>query len=150
MKKKKKSPYSTAEFLRLIGMLVSLAVAFLLTMFFEPFQIVCTPLTMPLSLILFAVIALILLYKTKRNAVAGKTRWFLLLTGYSVIGFVVSIVLHNAIYGIITLLTADRHPADAEIIFFLIAVFVTPILFLIGSIGSLILLSGREGRSNPR
>ena len=58
-------------------------------------------------------------------------RFFLLLTAGSVVLFVVSVLLHNLLYALL---------GFEEPFFFLIAVVVCPVVFLVGVIGSIILL----------
>lgn len=68
---------------------------------------------------------------------------FLMLMGISVVGFFVSIVLHNLVYGLFIYLFGadfwDKIGIGDEPIFFLIAIIVCPIGFLIGTIGTIIL-----------
>lgn len=61
-------------------------------------------------------------------------RYFLLTTGGSIILFAVSVVLHNAISAIFGV---------EEPVFFLIATVVAPIAFVVGAVGSLVLLIRR-------
>jgi len=55
---------------------------------------------------------------------------FLLLMGISAGAFVVSVLLHNAIYGLFGI---------EEPVFFCIAVFLCPAAFLVGAVGSIVL-----------
>ena len=63
---------------------------------------------------------------------------FLLLMGISAGAFIVSILLHNAIYGLVYVTMLNRPDLD-EIAFFIIAVFLCPIAFLAGAVGSIVL-----------
>jgi hypothetical protein len=64
-------------------------------------------------------------------------KFFLLLTAGSVVMFIISVLLHNLITA---LLVPVFGPNFDEPVFFLIAVFLCPIAFLIGAVGSIILL----------
>ena len=68
----------------------------------------------------------------------NKLKKFLILTGSSIAVFFISVFLHNIISG---LLGAE------EPFFFVIAVFICPIAFLIGMIGSIVLFI-KKGRKN--
>jgi hypothetical protein len=79
--------------------------------------------------------ALILL--TLEQDVGGSLKVFLILAGVAPAAMVVSIILHNAISGLLTsLLNRDFE----EAVFFLIALFGCPAVFLVGVIGSLVLI----------
>ena len=54
---------------------------------------------------------------------------FLLMMGISVGVFIVSVFLHNAIYGLFGI---------EEVVFFCIAVFLCPAAFLVGAVGSIV------------
>jgi len=92
-----------------------------------------------LAAILFALAllggALILL--TLEQDVSGSLRIFLILAGIAPAAMIVSIILHNAVSGLLTsLLNRDFE----EAVFFLIALFACPALFLVGVVGSIVLL----------
>ncbi len=92
-----------------------------------------------LAAILFALAllggALILL--TLEQDIGGLLRIFLTLAGVAPAAMIVSIILHNAISGLLTsLLNRDFD----EAVFFLIALFGCPALFLVGVVGSIVLL----------
>ena len=84
----------------------------------------------------------------------GKLKKFVILTGASILGFFVSVLLHNAIYGlfIIWFGTAfwDRIGMVDEPFFFIIAIFICPLGFLVGATGSLILVirKGAKGQNS--
>jgi len=87
-------------------------------------------------------VALIVL--TTKEKVGGVLKKFLILTGASSAGLLPSILLHNAIYGLfIHFFGADFWdrigPGGDEPIFFIIAIFVCPIGFLVGAVGSIVL-----------
>ncbi len=86
----------------------------------------------PVVLVGLGVTLIVLTVKTK---VRGMLKGFLLLTGASAVGLFVSITLHNLVLGLL----AIGLMRSSEPVFFLIAVFVCPIGFLVGVIGSVVL-----------
>ena len=90
-----------------------------------------------------------LIYLTLKEKIAGTLKKLLLLTGTSAVGIPISAVLHNAIYGLfIYWFGADfweRIGLEDEPLFFVLAIFICPIGFLTGTIGSIIqfIKSGR-------
>lgn len=84
-----------------------------------------------------------LIFLTLKEKVEGKLKKFLILTGASAVGFLVSIVLHNGFYALavisshIVVLHSVMEALDVG--FFLISVFLCPLGFLIGAVGSIIL-----------
>ncbi len=94
------------------------------------------------SVLLLLGVALIVL--TVREKVTGLLKKFLLLTGASVAGIFVSVFLHNAIYGLFMhFFGADfwgRFGSGGdESFFFIMALFVCPIGFLVGAVGTIVL-----------
>ena len=70
---------------------------------------------------------------------------FLLLTGASFIGFFVFIFLHNLVYGLfIHFWGADFWNGGDEPFFFIMAIIVCPLGFLVGAIGSIVLAVKRS------
>lgn len=72
----------------------------------------------------------------------GALKTFLILTGASAAGFVVFALLHNLIYGLFIYLFGPEFWTNIggdEPFFFILAIFVCPITFLIGVIGSIVL-----------
>ena len=73
----------------------------------------------------------------------GKLRKFVILAGASVLGFFISALLHNAIYGLFILWFGidfwDRIGLGDEPLFFIVAVFICPLGFTVGVIGSTVL-----------
>ena len=82
-------------------------------------------------------------------------RAFLILAGASMVAFPISVLLHNLIYGLLIEWFGpqvwDRLGLGDEPVFFVIAVFVCPIGFLVGAVGSGVLLIRRwlSRRSRP-
>ena len=85
--------------------------------------------------------ALILL--TIKEKVGGTLKKFLLLTGASATGFPLFILLHNAVYGLFIHFFGadfwDRIGLGDEPFFFIMIIFVCPIGFLVGIVGSMVL-----------
>ncbi len=95
------------------------------------------------ALALFFLLGILLVIFTFKEKVKGWLKFFLLLTGLSASGFFLFVVLHNFFYAlniIWTDITILRHLTEwLHVAYFLIAVFVCPVTFLIGLIGSIIL-----------
>jgi len=92
----------------------------------------------------FLLLGVALIFFTVKEKVEGSLKKFLLTTGASATGFFVSILLHNFIYGLfIHFLGADFWNEGDEPFFFIIAVIVCPIGFLVGAIGSVVLAMKR-------
>jgi hypothetical protein len=93
-------------------------------------------------LVTFFLLGLALLFTTVKVKTKGRLRQFLLLTGGSTVGFFVSVLLHNFIYGLFIYLFGagfwDRIGLKDEPFFFFIALLVCPIGFLIGAVGSIV------------
>lgn len=87
-------------------------------------------------------IALIVLASKAKFIKISKA--FFILTGASATGIVVSAILHNVFYGIfIYFFGADfwyRIGTSDEPVFFILAIIVCPIAFLIGVVGSIVLI----------
>ena len=93
--------------------------------------------------VVFFLLGVALVVLTVRERIGGKLKAFLILTGASAAGFVLSILLHNAIYGLFIYWFGgdfwDRIGLKEEPFFFIIAIFVCPTGFLVGAVGSIIL-----------
>lgn len=93
---------------------------------------------------IFCLLGLALLVLSIREKVGGTLKKFLILTGASAIGFFVFVVLHNAFYALNTItgeiFILNYLVEGLSAIFFLTAIFVCPIGFLVGAIGTIILL----------
>jgi len=79
----------------------------------------------------FLVLGLALVVLTLKQKVKGKLKFFLILTGASAAAFTASSVVHNLLYALL---------GFEEPVFFLVAVLVCPITFVVGAVGSVILL----------
>ena len=84
-----------------------------------------------------------LIFFTVKEKVRGKLKKFLILTGASAAGVFVSVLLHNAIYGLFIHWFGadfwDRIGLADEPVFFIMAIIVCPIGFLVGAVGSIVL-----------
>ena len=87
---------------------------------------------------IFLLLGVALIVLTVREKVGGTLKKFFLLTGASSAGFFVSILLHNAIYGLVFVTMLNRPDLD-EPVFFIMATIVCPLGFLVGAIGSIVL-----------
>jgi len=99
--------------------------------------------------LIFLLFGVTLIYLTIKQGIKGKLRIFLLLTGVSAISPLVFSVLHNVFYalGIISknILIIKYTMEVLHVVSFLIAIPISPIVFLVGIIGSLILLKKLKG-----
>lgn len=95
------------------------------------------------TITIFFLLGVALVFLTIRDKVKGKLKIFLLLAGASSIGFFVSVLLHNLFYalGIITknIIILTQLIQVISVIFFIISVFICPIAFLVGIIGSIVM-----------
>jgi hypothetical protein len=81
-----------------------------------------------------------LLVLTKRAKVRGLLKKFFLLTGASTVGLPVFAVLHNLVTALFITCFGFGTDFD-EPVFFILAITVCPIAFLVGAIGSIVLFS---------
>ena len=88
----------------------------------------------------FFLLGVALIFLTVKEKVGGMLKKFQLLTGASAAGIFISVLLHNAIYALfIYFFGADFWNGGDEPFFFIMAVIVCPIGFLVGSVGSIVL-----------
>ncbi|MCA8987600.1 MAG: hypothetical protein KDA78_08170 [Planctomycetaceae bacterium] len=94
------------------------------------------------SAILFGLLGFVLVLLTLRLKESHLHRTFFLVTGISAAGIPISVVLHNLVYALGILLFGEGFWAGGtdEPFFFLLAIIVFPILFMIGAVGCLVLL----------
>lgn len=92
--------------------------------------------------IFFFLLGGVLIFLTLKGKLDKKIKKYLLLTGISSAGFLISVILHNLIYGLSVIsshITVLHYLMEAlHIAFFIIAIFVCPIGFLVGVIGGMI------------
>ncbi len=84
----------------------------------------------------FFLLGVVLIVLTVREKIAGMLKAFFLLTGASAAGIFVFILLHNAVYGLADYWFSVEFE---EPFFFIMAILVCPLAFLVGAIGSIIL-----------
>ena len=90
--------------------------------------------------VVFLLLGMALIIFTVKEKVEGLPKKFLLLTGASATGVFVSILLHNAVYGLfIHFFGAEFWNGGDEPFFFIMAIFICPIGFLVGVVGSIVI-----------
>ncbi|MFC1950666.1 hypothetical protein ACFLWD_03270, partial [Chloroflexota bacterium] len=88
----------------------------------------------------FFLLGVALIFLTVKEKVEGMLKKFQLLTGASAVGIFASILLHNAVYALcIHFFGTDFWNGGDESFFFIMAVIVCPIGFLVGTVGSIVL-----------
>jgi len=91
--------------------------------------------------IAFFIFGIVLIFATYKSRIKGRLKLYLLLTGFSATGFLVFIILHNLVYALFIYLFGQNFWGGGdEALFFILAIFVCPIVFIIGVVGSLVLL----------
>ena len=124
-----------ATFYTLIGTFL-----FLLAMLFVPAiqEMIHGPIFLVPPFIFF-LLGILLTIFTLKEKVKGKLKKFFLLTGLSAAGFFVGIILHNAFYalGILTqnILLLNKLFEVLHVIFFFISIPISPVGFIIGTLG---------------
>lgn len=146
---KRKRFLLTTVFWTLVATFI-MAVSYLFIPMTMPIRRPLWPLFVTLAIISF-LLGVILIFLTLKEKVKGWSKRFLLLTGISVIVMPVSIILHNFIYSLFIYFFGqgfwDRvGPGGDEPFFFIIAIFVCPIAFLVGAIGSIVLFVKQKNR----
>ena len=132
-------------FWALVGVFVVIASVFLIP---AARELVMGFLFLIISGVVFSLLGVALIFLTVKEKVGGMLKKFFILTGASSAGFFVSFLLHNAVYGLfIYWLGADfwdRVGLGDEPFFFVMAVFVCPLGFLVGTVGSIVLAIKRS------
>jgi hypothetical protein len=99
---------------------------------------------------LFFLLGAVLLFLTVKSKIKGKHRKLLILTGASATGFLVGVILHNLLYAlaIITghIIILKYIFEFLHVAFFILAVVVCPLGFLIGATGSAIIFVKKRRR----
>ena len=102
---------------------------------------------------IFFLLGAALIFLTLKEKVGGILQKFLLLTGASAVGFFVSILLHNAFYGLGTLtshITVLSYSMEVlHTAFFIIAIPICPIGFLVGTVGSIAITTKNRQAKHP-
>ncbi|MBU0898335.1 MAG: hypothetical protein KKB03_00935 [Nanoarchaeota archaeon] len=91
--------------------------------------------------ILFFILGAVLIRFTLKSKIEKNLKTFLLLTGFSAVGFLVCTLLHNFFYGLAVItehiILLKYLMESLHVMFFLVSIIVCPILFLIGMIGGI-------------
>lgn len=94
------------------------------------------------SLAFFVLGAILLFLTLKTKAINPKFKKFLILTGSSSTAFLLSVLLHNFLYALSILFQhismLSRLFEMLHAVFFIIGIFVCPIVFVVGIVGSII------------
>ncbi len=147
---KRKGGSLTTIFWTLIAIFVTTVIYIFIPMT-APIRRPLWPFFVALAIISF-LLGVILIFLTLKKQAKGWPKRFLLLTGISVIGMPISIVLHNFIYGLFIYLFGqnfwERIGLTDEPVFFIIAIFLCPIGFLVGAICNIVLLVKQRKKSN--
>jgi hypothetical protein len=86
----------------------------------------------------FMILGVILIVLTIQKDVAGTSGVFLLLTGASAAGMSIFAILHNLVTAVVIKLFKVSTKFD-EPVFFILAVLVCPLGFLVGAVGNIVL-----------
>jgi len=132
---------TTAVFWGLIGVFLIILCQFFipaLNNFFSGSKLFLIPMAV------FCLLGLVLLILSLREKIESKLKRFLILTGASAVGFFIFVILHNAFYALGTIsrqiFFLNYLIESLQIAFFLVAIFICPIAFLVGLISSVLLL----------
>lgn len=91
--------------------------------------------------IIFGLLGLVLAVLTLRLQEPRLRRVFFLVTGISAAGIPISVVLHNLVYALCIVCFGEKFWGESdEPFFFILAIIVCPALFVIGAVGSTVLL----------
>ena len=106
-----------------------------------------------LIFIVFSFLGLVLIFLTLKEKLEPKLKKFLLLTGISSASFFIAVLLHNVFYGLAMLVSSftllSYFLGLFHLFFFLIAIFISPTLFLIGAIKVIIILRRQPKNKEP-
>jgi hypothetical protein len=103
--------------------------------------------------LLFFALGLTLLILTVKEKLDKILKGFLLLTSSSAVGVFVSILLHGVLYGLFILIFGEdfweKIGIPDEPVFFLMALIICPIAYLVGTVGSIVLILRRKRCGTP-
>jgi len=106
------------------------------------------PLLFLISGSLFFLLGLALLVLAIKVKTERIFKVFLILTGAAAVGIFISMLLHNLVYGIFIQLFGEgfwqRTGIEDEPFFFIMGIIVCPIAFLVGTVGSIVLMIRRR------
>ena len=91
--------------------------------------------------IVFGLLGIVLVVLTIRLKESGIRKWFFMIMGISAAGILISAILHNVIYGLLSLFFGKEFwgKGGDEPAFFILALLVFPVLFIISAVGNLII-----------
>jgi hypothetical protein len=98
------------------------------------------PSTMIYLAVVFFVLAAALVVLTAKLKESGVRKFFFILTGASAIGIPVCAILHNLVFALCIKFNCIYWKGTDEPVFFILALLVCPALFIIGVLGSIVLL----------
>jgi hypothetical protein len=99
----------------------------------------------PVLVILALAIGIAILVLTIKKAGKGILKIFLLMLGSSLTGFPVFIFLHNTLYGaFIHFFGSDFWKGGDEPFFFILALIICPLGFIVGLVGTLVMIMRRS------
>ncbi len=113
----------------------------IISMFFVPAvgELIKGPFLFLSPFIIFSLLGAVLIFLTVKSKIKGKHRKLLILTGASAAGFFVSILLHNLLYALAIVaghIVLLKYILEfLHIVFFILAIVVCPLGFLIGAVG---------------
>lgn len=141
----KKSIKIISEILHILIGIFVLLIAFLFAPMQDEIRRMLFPVAGVLGL-LFMILGVALIILTVKRKVKGKLKIFLLLAGASSAAILPSAILHNLVYALLIFLFGEGFLGAGwdEPFFFLLAVIVAPIVFLVGAIGSCVLLKNKK------
>jgi len=103
-----------------------------------------------LPFIVFFLLGIVLIVLTVKEEMNRALKGFLILTGISSAGFFVSVFLHNVFYGlgiIVSHISILSYLMEVlHVVFFIIAIFVCPLGFLVGVAGSIVVFIKNKNR----
>ena len=147
--KTKKIKILSSKFLFNTLMILSILVT--LNMFFPDAGLMTRPYVFILWILHF-VAGVGLIITTYKEKISGKRKFFLLLSGFSSAGFLLGVVLHNLLYalGTITehLVILNKIINFFEVAFFLAATIICPVGFIVGIVGTLIILKKSQSEKS--
>jgi hypothetical protein len=88
----------------------------------------------------FFVLAVALVVLTAKLKESGVRKFFFILTGASAIGIPVCAILHNLVFALCIKYNCIYWSGSDEPVFFILALLVCPALFILGTLGSIVLL----------
>jgi len=143
---------SWSIFWALVGAFVVIASVFCIAAFIPAFKGSIFFWFLIISGATFTLLGAALIFFTVKERVEGTLKKFLLLTGASAAGVPLFSLLHNAVYALfIHFFGAEFWNGGDEPVFFIIAIFVCPLGFLVGAVGSIVLAikKSRMAKKSP-